>query len=348
MNILVIVELYFHKNKSGGECYLHYFLKKILEYTNAKINVLIPQSEEDKKFEYEGIYINETIESVNEIEGYIKKADLVITQLMLSKKIINLSLENDKKIIWILHGYFDGFRKLIDNNRIIKVFNSKNVLVDFQNSAKGYIDNYFIIYPFCDFTNLSKYKNVDLKRREYITFVNPVENKGSELILKLAKNNKDKKFLIVEGGYGKIEQETYLKEFRKLSNTHIIKNTKDIINEIYLKSKIVIMASKYESYGLVAQESACFGIPCIINKNTKGLVENMGILSLGGKDWNHSSYQNVLDSLDIPENYHIWSNYYFDVANERFEEIQYQYKTFLESVFIKVDDLVSEKTELHD
>jgi glycosyltransferase involved in cell wall biosynthesis len=253
MNILVIVELYFHKNKSGGEAYLHHFLKKIKNYTNANIEVLIPKQKENRKFEFEGIIINETVETVEECEVYFDTADCVVTQLMLSGQVIDMALEKDKEVIWVLHGYFAGFNKLMRHDRVIKIFNSQNVLVDFSNNS-GKINNYFIIYPFTNFPLLSQYKDKELERREYITFVNPVKNKGVELILKLAKRNSDKKFLIVEGGYSQEEQQQYITRFRELSNTHIIKNTKNIIEDIYLKSKIVIMPSFYESYGYYKQE----------------------------------------------------------------------------------------------
>ena len=346
MNILVIVELYFHKNKSGGEAYLHHFLKKVKQHTNANIEVLLPKQKEDKKYEFEGIIINETIESVEDCEVYVEKADCVVTQLMLSSKVIEMALEKDKEIIWILHGYFAGFHKLMKHDRVIKIFNSRNVLIDFSTKSNEKINNYFIIYPFTDFPLLSQYKDKELDRREYITFVNPVKNKGTELILKLAKRNSDKKFLIVEGGYCKEEQQQYITRFRELSNVHIIKNTKDIINEIYLKSKIVIMASHYESYGMVASEARCFGIPVIINKNTKGLVENMGQLCLGGEGEETSEYQKIIDALDIPAMYHIWSNFYFESAEERYNEIEYQYEQFFKCVFKRVDE--STKQELQD
>lgn len=188
-------------------------------------------------------------------------------------------------------------------------------------------------------------KDKELDRREYITFVNPVKNKGTELILKLAKRNSDKKFLIVEGGYCKEEQQQYITRFRELSNVHIIKNTKDIINEIYLKSKIVIMASHYESYGMVASEARCFGIPVIINRKTKGLVENMGQLCLGGEGEETSEYQKIIDALDIPAMYHIWSNFYLDSAEERYNEIEYQYEQFFKNVFKRVDEPTQEELQ---
>jgi hypothetical protein len=86
---------------------------------------------------------------------------------------------------------------------------------------------------------------------------------------------------------------------------------------------------------MVASEACCLGIPVIINRNSKGLLENMGKLCLGGYDKNIVSYEKVIESLDIFENYFMWSNYYFDVAEERFNEIEYQITNFINSVFPK-------------
>ena len=333
MKILVVVELYFHKNKSGGEAYLHHFLKKIKEYTEATINILIPNKEEDKKYDFEGIIINEVLESDEELDSYILEADILVSQLMLSPTVIKYSDKYKKPLIWLLHGFFEGFTKFMKNNKIIKIFNSKNVLVDFSNKSNYIIQNYHIIYPFTDFDKLSKFKDKEIERREYITFINPVQNKGAELVIQIAKKNLKRKFLIVEGGYSHQEQKQYLTEFRNLSNCHIIKNTNDIINEIYLKSRIVLMPSKYESYGMVASEASCLGIPVIINREAKGLNENLGKLSLGGHDHDFKSYQRIIESLDIFENYFMWSHHYFDLSEERKDEIEFQFETFLESHF---------------
>jgi len=341
MNILVIVELYFHKSKAGGERYLHHFLKELMKFTGCIPNVLIPNCDEMKRFEMEDIIINETTEDLDSCLNYILECDLVITQLMVSEKVIKFSLKHEKQILWILHGYFDGFNKLMEYSSICKIFNSKNVLCDFQSKTGDAgepveIQNYFIIYPYTDFTKFNQFKNKEIWRREYITFVNPCMNKGVETIIELVKENPDRKFLIVEGGYMMEEQIPYLQELRKYSNTHIIRNTDNMIKEVYSKSRIILMISKYESYGLVASEGASMGIPIITNKETKGLLENMGKLSLGGYGKNYESYNRCIQILDNSETYFLWSNIYEEKMEERFNQIKFQYKEFFENYFEKV------------
>lgn len=344
MKILAIVELYYHKNKSGGESYLHYILKQIKKNINCQITILLPNCEKMAMLEFGGINICETTEKFEECEKYIDDCDLVITQLMLSNKVIEATLKKNKPLLWILHGYFNGFHKYIENPSITKIFNSKNVLCDFQ-SKDLEIENYHIIYPYTDFPTYNSFKDKDLWRREYITFVNPCVNKGVELVLKLAKRNSARKFLIVEGGYMNDEAQPFLIEFKKLPNCHIIRNTNEMIKDVYSKSRIVIMPSKYESYGMVCSEASSMGIPVIINKNTKGLVENMGELSLGGYGDDAETYQKVIELLDNKETYFLWSKLYEERMEDRHNEVNFSILRFIDSVFIKQDEVSEEQEE---
>ena len=331
MNILVIVKLYFHKNRSGGEAYLHKFLKYFNDYLeNVKISVLIPNSQILKQYEYEKIKIYEIPNNLNELDSYFDNCNLVITQLDISNKVVKLSLKHNKPVLWIFHGSWDGYKPLIYNNNplITKIFNSNNVLNEFKSNIFN-IENYFIINPMFDFEKFKKYK-FNRDRREYITLVNPSENKGADIVLKLAKLNKNKKFLIVEGGYYLDQQKPYIDKFKKLANCHIISNTDDMINDVYLKSKIVLMPSKYESWGMVCTEASSFGIPVIISKTSLGLNEQMNPINLKG-DKTIKSYNDKLKLLDHKETYHLWSELYYDVAEDNYLKNLNQIKMFFES-----------------
>jgi len=333
MNILIITKLYFHKNKSGGEAYLHHFLKKLKNKTKANINVLIPECLEMKKINYEDIILNETTENFNDdLLAYCKKADFVISHLDFAFDTINYCLKHNIPNLMIFHNSISQYNSFIEDERVIKVFNSNYVKNDYLN--RGLIpNNYFLIYPFTDFPKLSKFKK-NIENRKYITLVNPSENKGADIVLQLAKKYNNEKFLIVKGGYYMHHQKAFLEEFQNLPNCHVIENTQHIIKDIYLKSKIVLMPSTYESYGMVASEASCLGIPIIINSEANGLKENLGNLALSGYKKNIDSYGKIIDSLSIPQNYHIWSNYYYEVAEDRFKQIEVQYELLFQNLFI--------------
>ena len=333
MKILIITKLYFHKNKAGGEAYLHHFLKLLQKGVDVSIEVLIPDSEEMKKLEFDGININETTELFNDdLLSYCQNADLVITHLDFAFETVNYCLEINKPVIMIFHNSIEQYNPFIENENVIKIFNSNFVKKDYLNRGLVPVNSH-LIYPYVDFQKYSKFKK-HTKKRQYITLINPSENKGADVVLRLAQNNKNRKFLIVEGGYYPHQQSYYINKFSSLPNCHVIENTSTIIKDVYSKSRIVMMPSIYESYGMVAAEASCMGIPIIVNDNSEGLKENLGKLCLGGYDKEIESYQHIIDSLDISQNYHIWSNYYYDVAEERFNEIQKQMNHFILSHFV--------------
>ena len=338
MKVLVGIKYYCHKNRGGGELYLHYFLKKLLEHTENKLNisVLIPNSKKPYIEEFEDIKIYETPENIEECEKYVKECDLLITHLYHAKSFLELSTKYNKPSILILHGYYKEFKKYIENANVIKIFNS-NFVMDEYTREYIYPKNYKIIYPYTDFIKYNKAIPKTKEEQEYITLINPCENKGAKVILKLAQKMKKYKFMIVCGGYSHEEQVFFINQFRKLPNVYIQKHTDNMINDVYRRSKIILQISKYESYGMVASESASIGIPVIINKETRGLIENMGTLSLGGYGNNVESYKKCIEILDNQETYFLWSQLYKDKMEDRYNEIQEQLKDFFNEYFPKVE-----------
>tara|TARA_A100000171_G_C2127175_1_gene144284 strand:+ start:1045 stop:2052 length:1008 start_codon:yes stop_codon:yes gene_type:complete len=335
MKILVVSKLYLHKNHAGGEAYLHHFLKMLQKKSNKiKINVLLPNNKEMKKYNYEDIIVNETTDNLDNTLEYCKEADLVITHLDVAYDTIKYCLKNNIPNMFILHNSLDLYNPFIEDERCMKIFNSHYVKNDYLN--RGLVpNNYHILYPYTDFPKFSKFRD-NKKERKYITLINPSENKGADVVLRLAKKKTKEKFLIVKGGYYPHHQEYFINEFQNLPNCHVIDNTKNIIREIYLKSKIILQPTNYETYGMVSAEASCFGIPCIVNQNSPGLVENLGKVCLSGIDKNVTSYEKVIDSLSIPQNYHIWSNYYYEQAEERYNEVLYQFDDFYKK-YINLD-----------
>jgi len=342
MNILVLCKLYLHKNKSGGEAYLHHFLKKMIEYGLPKPTIILPDKEKDDKIEFDGLTINETKQSLEQCLEYTHEADVVITQLDYAEETVKYCLSFNMRVIKIFHNSHYLYNDFIQNPNVCKIINSKYVLNDYL--KRGLVPkNIYFIKPYTDYKKLSQYRN--RKKGNYITFVNPQPIKGADIMVQLAKELPNEKFLIVKGGYYPEEQKPFLDEFEKLPNCHIIENTDDIINNIYLKSKIVMMPSIYDTYGMVASEASVFGIPVIVNGNSEGLVENCGKVCLKGYGKDIDSYKKVIEALSIPENYHIWSHYYMDVAKDRYYEIENQFHTFLSREFKRSSNTAQLKVE---
>lgn len=324
MNILCFLELYALKNKSGGELYIHNILKKLSEEkpsekpSKKQINVLCDGNDEPVKFNNINVY--ETNEVIDKRLQYIDKCDILISQLKYGVTAINYGLSKNKKCILILHSYLKDYDKLVNNPKVIKIFNSNYVYKQYNN-IEG---EYYIIEPIIDYPKYEKLFNKNIDCREYITMINPSFSKGGDVFYQLCKYYKDRKFLVCEGGYLKHTQP--LKKFRELSNVLVIKNTERIIEEVYTRSRIVIMPSRLETYGMVACEAASLGIPIILNKNT-GLYDNIGKIGLYAdtpenevKNINQiKSYTKLIEILDDLPTYIIWSDFYKNISKEKYE-----------------------------
>jgi glycosyltransferase involved in cell wall biosynthesis len=103
-----------------------------------------------------------------------------------------------------------------------------------------------------------------------ITLVNLFEPKGGPLFWELARRLPNRRFLGVIGAYGEQVIEG------PLDNVELMPHQKpEAMSSVYAKTKVLLMPSSYESYGRVAVEAACSGIPTIAHP-TPGLREALG------------------------------------------------------------------------
>jgi hypothetical protein len=323
IKICAYVKLYALHNKSGGELYLHHFLKEIKKNVDCEIDIFVYDNEKKLMYdileEYDGMKI---INLNNDNLGLLNNYDVVITHLDMTIPVCDYCLKFDIKCFLIIHSYYKNNIEYTKNNKIFSIYNSTNTKSEFV--KYNHSNNYnCVILPYFNFELYSKYYMYEVEDREYISFINPSESKGAEVVLKIIKHFPNKKFLVVEGGYYPHLQR--LDEFRKFPNCHIIKQTDDVLNDIYLKSKIVLQPSHIETFGMVASEAGSLGIPVLINKDCDGLIANLGKMSLGGfscKDpKDYIKYINMLDDKNI---YGIYSFYMTNVCENNYNKRQEQ------------------------
>jgi len=128
--------------------------------------------------------------------------------------------------------------------------------------------------------------------------VNLTSAKGGRLFWHLAKTTPDVQFLGVRGGYGQ-------QVSNKAKNVTVIDPTVDMAGDVYSRTRILLMPSLHETWGMVGMEAMTCGIPVIAHP-TPGLVESLGdagifvdradadgwrqaIRSLTGDEWNEAS-----------------------------------------------------------
>ncbi len=318
IRICAYVKLYALHNKSGGELYLHHLLKEFKKNIECEIDVFCYDSENLNKYEMIEYYDDIRIINLNKDDKRnLNNYDLVFTQLDLTKSVCDYCLHCNKKCILVIHSYYKTYLDYTKNDKIFTIYNAP--LIKSEYKMNNHTNNFnCVILPFFNFELYNQFFTQNLEEREYITFVNPSRQKGADIVLQIAKNEKNRKFLIVQGGYYPHNQ--LIKEFKQLPNCHVIGQTDNMLNDVYLKSRIVLMPSEFETWGMVASEAASLGIPVLIAKSSNGLIANMSKLCLGSINQNVNDYIKYIKMLDDKNIYGIYSFYMVNVCEKNYNK----------------------------
>jgi glycosyltransferase involved in cell wall biosynthesis len=257
MNILWSIHLYFPRHGSGAESMARN-INRYLKSQGHDVKVLLHQANQYKiteMYEFEGVDVFPPDDYI--IDKLFTWADIVISHLDYNKWTTHHCEKYNKPFVHIVHND-SKYPSVTDSPVPVKVvYNS-------EWCAKAL--NYkwpSIVFP----PPLNEWVKTEDKGREYITLINLNNNKGSRYFYALAKKLPYFKFLGVKGSYDGQHIEKY-------PNVTILNNTPNI-REVYEKTKILLVLSHYESWGMVAAEGLANGIPVIYNP-TPGLIENVG------------------------------------------------------------------------
>ncbi|WP_345202020.1 glycosyltransferase family 4 protein [Streptomyces lavendulae] len=132
-----------------------------------------------------------------------------------------------------------------------------------------------------------------------VTLVNLNQDKGGEIFWQIAAWMPEWKFLGVQGAYG-----TQVQPPTRLSNCEVIESVpgERMRDQVYGRSRVVLMPSVYESWGRVAVEAFASGIPVIAHP-TLGLIESLGMAGIYAYRDDLNAWLEALGSLRDPDNW---------------------------------------------
>lgn len=259
--ITAYVHAYIPTHNAGAETTLHDILKHlVLEGWEA--NVVIKPSNSfgfvaGPQYDINGVHVIPA-RNKKELVHYVANSDVTISHLECSERTHLLSMDWDKPSIHLVH-------------------NTHPLTVRWMQRASGLIINTEWISKEPGFDVWTKPKMIlnppvdpdDYKttRGKSVTLVNLWEDKGAALFYELARRMPDVPFLGVRGGYG-------IQEIVDLPNVSIMDHTSDM-KSVYGETKVILMPSKYESFGRVGVEAMASGIPTLAEP-TPGLQESLG------------------------------------------------------------------------
>jgi glycosyltransferase involved in cell wall biosynthesis len=174
---------------------------------------------------------------------------------------------------------------------IAVVYNSWTMMGDISAPYPSYI-----VKPWVDIRKFS-FKPTTPK---YVTLINLNESKGGRLLADLARRMPDVHFMGVEGGYGEQIRVQGLPNITYMSKT-------PTPEDIYHKTKILLVPSDKETWGRVAVEGMAAGIPVLIN-DVPGLRECCGDAAIVCRREDLSAWEDQIRRLLAgPAYYEEWS-----------------------------------------
>lgn len=132
-----------------------------------------------------------------------------------------------------------------------------------------------------------------------VTLINCNPDKGGHVLEQLAKRMPDTRFLAVTGAYGwQVRPE--------LPNVEILDHVRgeEMREKVYARTRVLLMPSSYESWGLTGVEALAAGRPVVAHP-TPGLCESLGEGGIFVDRNDLAGYEAVLRKLDTPTEYQL-------------------------------------------
>jgi glycosyltransferase involved in cell wall biosynthesis len=315
--LLAIIHLYPPQHLCGGEMYLHRMLK-FMESKGMEARVLLMNAAYygvESRYTYDGIdvYPNNKDLIVN-LCGW---ADAIVTHLDYTETALHLGSIFKKPVLHLAHNSYPRPEIREADKVQYMVYNSEWV-----KEPLGYKWPGIVLHPPVDYR---KYDTcLDHSKAEAITLINLDHNKGGHILKAIAERMPARKFIGVLGSYSAPANIGQYKN--QPPNVEVLGKTPNIL-DVYRRTRILIMPSEYESWGMTATEASSSGIPVICTE-TPGLKENMGKAGTYIKNRDDiEAWVNAIHALDDPKKYKSKS----EAARKRSRELDPQ--TELEALY---------------
>lgn len=250
---------------SGGETAAH-GLHRALVARGHQVSVVTATQAEDHR-------ARKVVDGVEVFHGRIRPAharyleelhpDVLLAQFEQAAPAVRFAAEAGLPVVVSCHGPY-GYTELAEAGLAqavdLFIFNSAFL----RNLANRNV-HHVIVSPPIDRERVRAPESTE--PRFAATLINLFENKGPHVLYELARRYPKQQFLGVRGGYGTQDE-------RDLPNVTLIDPTPDL-GRVYGASRVVLMPSAEESFGMVGLEAQSNGVP-VIASDLPSLRESLG------------------------------------------------------------------------
>jgi len=256
MRIVAVVHKYPPVHNAGAEWMLHSILRRHVARGDSA--TVVCSARPAGVWSLDGVNVIAPANPAR-IPGLVRKADVVITHLDLTRDAIKATTRHGRPLVHLVHNDDQlRYHKVRPREAALVVYNSHAIARKAKFKART-----LVVHPP---VRLEDYATTPGRA---VTLVNVTQAKGAQTFYAAARALRETPFLGVRGAYG-------LQIARNDSpNVRTIPNTPDMRDEVYAKTRVLLMPSSYESFGRVAIEAAASGIPTIAHP-TPGLLEALG------------------------------------------------------------------------
>lgn len=262
MRVVALIHFYLPRHRAGSETMLHAMLRSLVDAGHAAHVVVTSQPEGEDDYTVEGIEVHRAGTGERTVPRLVASLgpDVLLTHHQETPHTSKLGRDLGVPVVHVIHNHMHHTNLWLHKRPDLAVFNTFWIRRHFSKRHKGLRS--IVMHP-----PVWGHEHATTPG-DAVTLVNLNRDKGSNVFYELAHRMPAQTFLGVVGGHG--QQVLH----RDLPNVTIQPPTSTMREDVWSRTRVLLMPSVYESYGMVAIEAAHSGIPVIAHP-TPGLLESL-------------------------------------------------------------------------
>ncbi len=255
MRVLAVTPLYPPHSRVGAWLATHQLMRHLVE----RDHEVTAFAYMDRRLAWtiDGVRVESIIRGRDRAFELAARADVVISHCGDEGFGLEVAAVTGRPAVRMAHGGGPAGSPLMYGDASLVVFNSQALRDASEWRGPG-----IVVHPY---TDPERYRASEIGDR--VTLINLSEAKGGPLLWEIAGRLPGRQFLGVHGGYGQ-------QDVRHRLNVKVLRNTPEMTS-VYRRTRVLLMPSSYEAWGMVGVEAMASGIP-VVASDLPGLRESLG------------------------------------------------------------------------